>query len=211
MKTYQIIENRLNEAQYSYLLETDNSIQISHNEKLSDADEFFGSWTDNVNEFNNDTSIQLLVKEKIMKTVKMLGIGTGAGQEVDILNRDKIQEIIDNLDPYEVFRKAYRYWYRGYKSGECQLDLRSGELTGGSYSQNEMDQAVDSVNIILFRIDQNAEIEQFGHCGCEHEGADECKCDVLIDEDGDPYNIDDFDVMEDDSIQEQLNEWYCQL
>jgi len=145
-----------------------------------------------------------------MKTVKMMGVGTGAGQEVEILDRAEIEEIIANLNPCDVFREAFRHWIRGMKSGECHLDLRTGKLTGGSYSQGEMDQAVDSVNIGLYRIDQNAELDQFGHCGCEHEGTDECTCFLLLDEDGDPYNIDDFDVMNTESIENQLNEWYCQ-
>lgn len=148
-------------------------------------------------------------------TVKRLGIGTGANEPVDILPRKEIERLISALDPEDVFREAYSHWSRGYLHGESHLDLRTGELTGGGYSQGECDQAVDSVYITLFRIDQNAEIDKFGECGCEYEGTDKCECSsVLLDEDGDPYNwrdlMPDWEYEKTWNIQNELDSWYAE-
>jgi len=129
------------------------------------------------------------ISREILEEVEVKGIGCGCNEKTKILQRNIIEEIIANLDPYEVFSMAYNFYSPNYKSGECQIDLRTGKLTGGAYGTNEQDQACDSVNIVLFRIDQNSEIKQFGHCGCDYEGTDDCKCEVLIDEDGSPYDI----------------------
>jgi len=126
-------------------------------------------------------------------TVKRLGIGMGAGEPVEILPRAEIERIIDDLDRYEVFKIAYNAWIPGSRSGECQLDLRTGTLQAGSYSVGEMDQAIDSVNITLYAIDQN---EDF---------------DGLLDQDGEPYDIE--EVWPEDlegSIEWLLDQWYNQ-
>lgn len=151
-----------------------------------------------------------------MTKVKMLGIGTGAGQFVNVLDRKQVEEIISNLEPEDVFAAAYRAWIPGYKSGEAHLDLQTGKLSGAAYSTGECDQAIDSVYVILYRIDQNDELPRHGlDCTCTIRNTTdtvEDVCNAILDEDGIPYYWE--DVMPEwawektPSIQDQLDAWF---
>ena len=91
-------------------------------------------------------------------TIKNIGFRNGAGEEIEILAREEIEKIIDNLDPDDIFKEAFDHWNQGYLTGEAQLDLRTGELTGGAYSPNTHDQACDAIYITLYSISQNDEL-----------------------------------------------------
>lgn len=144
-----------------------------------------------------------------MKTtqVKSLGSGQGAGDIVTVLDRQEIEKIIDSLDLTEVFRIAYSAWIPGCKSGHCELNLQTGKLEACGLSTGESNQACDDRTITLFSIGQNDELNQDGACGCEPEN---CICDFLhLDQDGDPYNIEDFFPLEwRYNVVSQLEEWY---
>jgi hypothetical protein len=142
-------------------------------------------------------------------TVKMFGIGN-----VEILDRKIIENLISDLDWYEVFKIAWSNHVFCSRSGECQVDLQNGKLTGGMYSTGETDRAVDSVNVTLLRLDQNEELLQFGKCGCPNEGTDRCNCTLLLDQDGDPYDLEG-DIFTDgippEHVPIQLDMWYSEL
>ena len=61
INAYRILKNRLNNENYKYLFETDNSVEISHLKNPKSAIPFFGSWTNIPQDFENDKDIQILV------------------------------------------------------------------------------------------------------------------------------------------------------
>ncbi len=148
-------------------------------------------------------------------TVKNIGFGTGAGEEIKILSREDIENIIDVLDPEDIFKEAFDHWNQGYLTGEAQLDLQTGKLTGGAYPPNTHDQACDAIYITLYSISQNDELIIAGeNCSCAYNEQSECddNCDATIDEDGYPYDWTEFlwgwKGSKTNQIKEQLDNWY---
>ena len=137
--------------------------------------------------------------------VKRRGIGQGAGETVEILPREKIVEIIENLDPAEIIKIAYDGYIRSTKSGYAELELETGELTGSSLGTGDSNQAIDSTVIELYKIDQ---LEEF------------CACDILTEDEiekGKELTTEDIlDYLEYNwnqrefwkKVDEQLDDWY---
>ncbi|MCK9268042.1 MAG: hypothetical protein M0P14_04965, partial [Alkaliphilus sp.] len=99
--------------------------------------------------------------------VKRRGIGLGAGETVEILPKEKIVEIIENLDPMEIIKIAYDGYIRSTKSGYAELELETGKLTGSSLGAGDSNQAIDNTVITLYEINQ---LEEF------------CECDILTED-----------------------------
>lgn len=95
-----------------------------------------------------------------MDTTKILmqGIGTGAGEEITVLAKEEIREIIEDLiraSKEEIFDHAYDSWIHGFRTGMACVDMQTGELFGQGLGQNESNHAVDDQNICIFSIGQN--------------------------------------------------------
>jgi len=137
--------------------------------------------------------------------VKRRGIGLGAGETVEILPKEKIVEIIENLDPMEIIKIAYDGYIRSTKSGYAELELETGKLTGSSLGAGDSNQAIDNTVITLYEINQ---LEEF------------CECDILtedeIEEEKELTTEDILDYLEYNfnqhefwkKIDEQLEDWY---
>lgn len=60
MKIYKIIKTRIENIKFFYRTDEDNIVSPGN---IESGETFFGSWTDDPKEFENDSSIQILVKE----------------------------------------------------------------------------------------------------------------------------------------------------
>jgi hypothetical protein len=94
-------------------------------------------------------------KQKIMN----VGVGNYAGTEVEVLPKDKVLEILDNVDTHEVYLMAYDKFEPGWISAQVGISLETGELTLHTLQRGEYLQAGDNNYIDIFEIGQNAEKE----------------------------------------------------
>lgn len=75
-------------------------------------------------------------EEKLEKVNLELRDAFGHPYEVEALPKEKIIEIIEELDEEEVVRIAYENYCRRFR-GICWLNIETGELEGGTLSQGE--------------------------------------------------------------------------
>ncbi|OYT63034.1 hypothetical protein B6U67_03765 [Methanosarcinales archaeon ex4484_138] len=87
------------------------------------------------------------MKEGEMKTTAVPG-GIEVGEKVevklqdafgspyyrDLLPREKVEEILKDLDIEEVVKLAYGAYCPGLARGECQLSMETGELVSANYT-----------------------------------------------------------------------------
>jgi len=71
-KCYQIIKNRNDNENYKYLIETEDEILISTSTNQDAGELFYGSWTDNFDEFINDENISLFVVRDLKYEVERI-------------------------------------------------------------------------------------------------------------------------------------------
>ena len=111
----------------------------------------------------------------------------------DLLPREKVEEILEELDIEEVVKLAYGAYCPGLARGECQLSMETGELVNANYTQGSGD--IEGMHYItLYVVDQNLELsdddlytpEEFeeydkhgdGYYGIGHWAVDEKKIDL---------------------------------
>jgi hypothetical protein len=75
-----------------------------------------------------------------------------------MLKREKIEELIDNLNDWEVIEIAYHNWIPGMADGITAIDVRDGKVFGyssmtGEYSMDER------YYVFLYRIYKNTELD----------------------------------------------------
>jgi hypothetical protein len=143
-----------------------------------------------------------IMSEKIK--VKRLGVGTGEGQTIEILNRNKVIEIIEDIDNELVVRKAWKAFNKGFKNGYAVLNLETGEIESLSLGNGESDQAIDYNYIFLYEFEMNFDI---GDMELRDEEGD------LLEDDNEIEGMIEEILFEDNIIDSkkitiQLNEWY---
>lgn len=89
--------------------------------------------------------------------VNQIGMGQGAGDEVEVLAREEIENIINNLSFCECLQIAHDARIQGYKTGYCVLELETGNVHGLALGCGESNQACDNNYITLATVDQNAD------------------------------------------------------
>ena len=89
--------------------------------------------------------------------IKQIGIGTGAGEEVEVLSRQKIEQIIENLDKNEAMLMAYDSHDYGWKNGYCAVNLETGKIFSFSMRSNESNQACDNNYVVIYKVSQLTE------------------------------------------------------
>jgi hypothetical protein len=98
------------------------------------------------------------MEENKMKTIITVSKGfDGDTKKIEVYSKNKIIEIIENLDDEEVIRKAWRGFNKGYKSGYAAINVADGELQYLSLGQNESFEGIENY-VILYRFDQNFDI-----------------------------------------------------
>jgi len=143
-----------------------------------------------------------IMSEKIK--VKRLGVGTGEGQTIEILNRNKVIEIIEDIDNELVVRKAWKAFNKGFKNGYAVLNLETGEIESLSLGNGETDQAIDYNYILLYEFDMNFDIgdmelrDEEGNL-LEDDNEIEGMIEEILFEDN---------IIDGKKITIQLNEWY---
>jgi hypothetical protein len=85
----------------------------------------------------------------------------GEYREFELLPREKVEEIIADLDLEQVVRCAKEGYVQGFKSGIATLDLVSGKLTSDSLGTNESQHPWEAVYVVLFEIGQNESLDDF--------------------------------------------------
>jgi len=87
-------------------------------------------------------------KENVKMTiVEISGYSRNEGtREFEILDRQEIEKIIDELDSTEIYKKTYTKGYGYYHSGEatCYLDARTGEVKTMWIQSNNFEHPWDS-------------------------------------------------------------------
>jgi hypothetical protein len=74
-----------------------------------------------------------------------------------LIPREKVVEILKDLDVEEVVKKAYRAYCPSFARGICFLDLRYGNLVDGTYTSGCGD--IQGAHLIpLFSVPQNLDI-----------------------------------------------------
>jgi hypothetical protein len=78
-----------------------------------------------------------------------------------MLKREKIEELIDNLNDWEVVEIAYHNWIPGMADGVTVIDVRDGQVFG--YSKTTGEYSMDEeYYIFLYKIDKNTDIPYDG-------------------------------------------------
>mgnify|MGYP001426000007 FL=1 len=141
----------------------------------------------------------------------------------EILDRNQIEKIIEDLEPGEIVRKAYDGYIPGMKSGYAAINLMTGELETESLGQGEGHMGSDALWVSVYHIDQNPvdwpnediyspeEIEEYEKSeACEDGyGIDEYFEDIDYEErEIEPiiHYYDDHQEFQD--IEQQLDSWY---
>jgi hypothetical protein len=91
-------------------------------------------------------------------TIKAKGIGTGRNERRELLTKDDILSLINQLDETQVLTKAWEGFVKGCKDGYAVLNLKTGQLETESLSSNERNQAIDNQRIIIYDFDMNFDI-----------------------------------------------------
>lgn len=99
-------------------------------------------------------------EEKMMVKVQRQGEGTGKGTMVDVLGRQKIEDIIDGLNYTDIIKCAYESYNKGFKTGYATINLETGKVEGLGLGQNESNQAIDNTYITLYLISQNVDFDE---------------------------------------------------
>jgi hypothetical protein len=95
--------------------------------------------------------------KKKTTTIKQVGCGQGAGEEIEVLAQEEIEKIIKGLDFTECFKKAFDAMNPSYENGYCAVDLRTGNVITYSMSGNTSYQACDNNHVDVCVVDQNEE------------------------------------------------------
>ena len=110
------------------------------------------------------------MKEGEMKTTAVPG-GIEVGEKVevklqdafgspyyrDLLPREKVEEILKDLDIEEVVKLAYGAYCPGLARGECQLSMETGELVSANYTTGSGD--IQGMHYItLYVVPQNLDL-----------------------------------------------------
>jgi hypothetical protein len=91
-------------------------------------------------------------------TIKAKGTGLGQNERIEVLTKDDILSLINQLDEIEILKKAWEGFNKGYKHGYAILNLKTGQLETESLSTNERNQAIDNQRIIIYDFDMNFDI-----------------------------------------------------
>jgi hypothetical protein len=86
------------------------------------------------------------------------GIGVGQNKRVEVLTKDDILSLVENLDETQVLKKAWEGFCKGCKDGYAVINLKTGELQTESLGSNERNQAIDNQYIIIYTFDMNFDI-----------------------------------------------------
>jgi hypothetical protein len=97
--------------------------------------------------------------EKAIITAK--GIGTGKDKRIEVLTKDNILSLVENLDETQVLKKAWEGFCKGCKDGYAVINLKTGELQTESLGSNERNQAIDNQYIIIYTFDMNFDIGDY--------------------------------------------------
>jgi len=77
----------------------------------------------------------------------------GKSYEIEALLKEKIQEIVENLDWEKIIKETYNHHCDGYGRTEAQLDITTGKIGYAVYSQGSGD--IETHYITLYTIPQN--------------------------------------------------------
>lgn len=91
-------------------------------------------------------------------TIKAKGSGIGKNERIEVLTKDDILSLVENLDETQVLKKAWEGFCKGCKDGYATLNLKTGQLQTESLSNNERNQAIDNQYIIIYTFDMNFDI-----------------------------------------------------
>jgi hypothetical protein len=92
--------------------------------------------------------------------IKQVGFGTGAGEDVEVLAKEEIEKIIDEMHPSEAFEIAYKHWSPRSLNGYCAINLETGKVFGYGMQSNQSFHACDNNHVDLYCIDANDEIDE---------------------------------------------------
>lgn len=92
--------------------------------------------------------------------IKMQGVGTGRGQELEVLSSEELRKIIENSDTEDIVKLALENVVEGFKNGLAVINMETGEISGYSMENNSCNQAVDDQEILLFKFSQNICVEE---------------------------------------------------
>lgn len=90
--------------------------------------------------------------------VKVHSKGYDSSNFIEILPRERIEKIIDNLDQEEIVLRAYKNHHYSSQSGYCSIDLHSGAIRDFPADKNWFDPKHD-VQVILFRVKGTRQID----------------------------------------------------
>ena len=86
-----------------------------------------------------------------------IGIGQGAGEYVEVMDKEAIIKIIEDTKDKDIVRIAKENQIVGFKNGYCAIDLEDGEIMGFGLSNGESNHACDNNYVVLYKIDSNDE------------------------------------------------------
>jgi hypothetical protein len=133
-------------------------------------------------------------------TIKAKGIGVGQNKRVEVLTKDDILSLVENLDETQVLKKAWEGFCKGCKDGHAVINLKTGELQTESLSNNERNQAIDSQYIIIYTFDMNFDIGDLNLTVNKEETEEEALFGYIL------YSPK--EIINEDNIKEQLEFFY---
>ncbi|EGD49570.1 hypothetical protein Cpap_4006 [Ruminiclostridium papyrosolvens DSM 2782] len=85
-------------------------------------------------------------------------MGNASKRIEDLLPRDEIDRIIEELTIEEIVLTAYDGWIYGAKTGYAELNLKTGELETGSLDTGGFYASDDYVYVVLYKIDSTTDV-----------------------------------------------------